>query len=216
MVAVYYGGGSATRPAFESLGRMQSEGGILFSMISTCLSAGVLASVLQAKLGLLPRPHLGNALFNTVLWAILGCVVNRLYYYQALMFGDAADADIIVKKVLFDQFIWNPFMALPVLSLIFRWRDHEFSLRRWKQIAQPRAWALGYSSMLITTWGTWLPGTSVVYSFPSDLQIPAFNIILLMFASLLSLVSQGATQSSQLASETAEKDATSLSAADAI
>jgi len=193
---------------------MQREGGILFSMISTCLSAGVLPSVLQAKLGLLPRPYLSNALFNTVLWALLGCAVNRLYYYQAVMFGDSADAEIIIKKVLFDQFIWNPFMCLPLLSLIFRWRDHEFSLKRWKQIAQPRAWALGYTSMLITIWGTWLPGTSVVYSFPSELQIPAFNIILLMFATLLSLVSQGATQSSQLASETAEK--ASLSAADAI
>lgn len=196
LVALYYGGGDSLRPSFEALGKFQSEGGLLFSTVSTGLSAGLIPSVLQATLGLLPRPYASNILFNVVLWSALGCAVNRLYFYQALLFGDGTEAVVIVQKVLFDQFVWNPFMLAPVLFTLFRWRDYKFSCRRWADVFQARAWWLTYCCGMVTCWGTWIPGTCVVYSFPTDLQMPAFNIILMMYSSLLSLVSQGATKSS--------------------
>jgi len=196
LIAVYYGGGDATRPSFETLAEFRSEGGLLFSTVVTGLSGGLLPSVLQAALGLLPRPYTVNIVFNVVLWSALGCAVDRLYLFQAWLFGDGADPAIVVQKVLFDQFVWNPIILGPWLALTFRWRDYRFSLRRWREVVQLRALALAYCSMMITCWGTWIPGTSVVYSFPTDLQMPAFNIILLMYSSLLSLVSQGATRSS--------------------
>eukprot|EP00440_Ansanella_granifera_P057901 gb/GFBE01062767.1/.p1 GENE.gb/GFBE01062767.1/~~gb/GFBE01062767.1/.p1 ORF type:complete len:297 (+),score=69.22 gb/GFBE01062767.1/:1-891(+) len=195
MVAIYYGGGDATRPGFEALGELRNDGGLLFSTVSTCLSAGVFPSLLQAALGILPQPRVSNAAFNIVLWAFLGYVVDRLYFFQAWLFGDGADAATVVKKVLFDQFVWNPFLANIFLSFVFRWRDHGFSLRRCREVLNPRGWALNYCSMLITCWGTWIPGTTVVYCFPTTLQMPAFNVILLMYSSLLSLVSQGASGS---------------------
>lgn len=196
LVVVYYAGGDATRPFFERLGELRVKGGLLFSVVTTSLSAGLLPSGMQVALGLLPRPYAANVAFNVVLWAFLGLVVDRLYAFQAWLFGDEADPATVVKKVLFDQFVWNPIVASPFLSLVLRWRDHGFPVRRCGEFVQPRAWALACCSILITTWGTWLPGTSVVYSFPTSLQMPAFNIILLTFSSLLSVVSQGATQAS--------------------
>lgn len=196
LLALYYGGGDALKPGFESLADIQTEGGILFSVVSTGLFAGLLPTVLQAAVGLLPRPYSANLVFNVVLWSCNGAVVNRLYFFQAWLFGDEADPVIVLQKVLFDQFVWNPFIFGPFLSLILRWRDYQFSLQRWREVTQPRAWALAYCSMMITCWGTWIPGTSVVYSFPSDLQMPAFNVIIMMYSSLVSLVSQGATGAS--------------------
>jgi len=196
LLALYYGGGDALRPSFEALAEFQTEGGILFSVVSTGLFAGLLPSVLQVAVGLLPRPYSVNFAFNVAFWSAMGWAVNRLYFFQAWLFGDDADPVIVMQKVLFDQFVWNPFIFGPFLSLVLRWRDYQFSLQRWREVTQPRAWALAYCSMMITCWGTWIPGTSVVYSFPTDLQMPAFNVIIMMYSSLISLVSQGATGAS--------------------
>lgn len=196
LAVLYYGGGDALRPSFGSLAEFQTEAGILFSILSTGFSAGLLPSVLQATVGLLPRPYLLNVAFNVALWSALGFAVNRFYLFQAWLFGSETDPVIVVQKVLFDQFVWNPFIQVPVMSLLLRWRDHNFSLQRWKEVIQFRAWALAYCSMMITCWVTWIPGTSVVYSFPTALQMPAFNIIIMMYSSLISLVSRRAAGSS--------------------
>mmetsp|Transcript_81369 Transcript_81369/g.226609 ORF Transcript_81369/g.226609 Transcript_81369/m.226609 type:complete len:285 (-) Transcript_81369:128-982(-) len=193
LLLLYYGVGDATRPGFESLARVQEQGGLLFSTVSTAISAGFLPSLLQIVLGLLPRPFIRHCAFNTILWAALGCVVDRLYLFQAFLFGASTDVSTVVKKVLFDQFVWNPFVGCPFLALVFRWRDHEFSCRRWSEVLQPKGWLLSYCCMLFSCWCTWIPGTSAVYSFPSDLQMPAFNVILLMYSSFLSILSLRAT-----------------------
>lgn len=191
MVGAYYGGGDATRPVFDALGEMRTEGGILFSIVSTCLFGGVLPSMLQVMLRTLRRPYLAHVLFDVILWSALGACVDRLYTLQSYLFGDAADAPTIVKKVCFDQFVWNPFIVT-FTSAMYRWRDYGFpSPSAWRHgVLLPRGWLLTYCSFLISIWGTWIPGTCVVYLFPEELQIPAFNVILFMFSILLSIVSR--------------------------
>mmetsp|Transcript_24626 Transcript_24626/g.65033 ORF Transcript_24626/g.65033 Transcript_24626/m.65033 type:complete len:257 (-) Transcript_24626:48-818(-) len=203
LLASYYGGGDSTRPTFVSLGDIQKQGGVLFSTATTCITAGLVPSLLQAALGQLPRPFLLHVAFNMALWAFIGGSVDRFYFFQALMFGDGADIGTVVKKVLFDQFVWNTLLCCPFLALVFRWRDHKFTFTAWRDVLQPRALVLADCCMLLTCWCTWIPGTSTVYSFPVELQMPAFNIIIMMYSSLVSLVSQRATAGGATAIEQA-------------
>lgn len=46
---------------------------------------------------------------------------------------------------------------------------------------------------LVSTWVVWVPATSLVYTLPSPLQIPLFNLVLCFFVLLLSFVSQTAS-----------------------
>eukprot|EP00442_Polarella_glacialis_P039895 CAMPEP_0115066492 /NCGR_PEP_ID=MMETSP0227-20121206/10835_1 /TAXON_ID=89957 /ORGANISM="Polarella glacialis, Strain CCMP 1383" /LENGTH=193 /DNA_ID=CAMNT_0002452395 /DNA_START=346 /DNA_END=928 /DNA_ORIENTATION=- len=142
-----------------------------------------------AATGQLKKPYVANATFNVLLWAVLGIAVEYLYAFQAWMFGDAADFVTILQKVLFDQFVWNPFMLAPVLFPLFMWRNSGFQFR----LKVLDGFLLTYCSGMVTCWGTWIPGCSVVYAFPSVLQVPIFNIILFSYSILISLVSQKAS-----------------------
>jgi hypothetical protein len=42
--------------------------------------------------------------------------------------------------------------------------------------------------MMVTTWLVWLPTTAIVYSLPSPLQIPLFNIALCFYVLLVTCV----------------------------
>jgi len=193
----YYGGGETTRPAFDALATLRDEGGMLFAAIATSVAAGVLPSIIQLAMRQVPDPVVPTIVFNCVFWFVMGPVVSGLYELQVVLFGDGTDVATVVKKVLFDQFVWNP-CFWPLMSLIFRWRDHQFSFKQWRKIVNLRSWFLGYCSILVTIWGTWVPGTCVVYTFPSVLQLPAFNVILFMFSFMLMVVSKQTSASEPL------------------
>eukprot|EP00429_Kryptoperidinium_foliaceum_P079925 CAMPEP_0176227566 /NCGR_PEP_ID=MMETSP0121_2-20121125/22830_1 /TAXON_ID=160619 /ORGANISM="Kryptoperidinium foliaceum, Strain CCMP 1326" /LENGTH=309 /DNA_ID=CAMNT_0017566843 /DNA_START=1 /DNA_END=930 /DNA_ORIENTATION=+ len=197
LVLSYNFGGAGARKGFNWLEKVQAEGGIPFSALATAVFGGFFPCVCQLALGKLPKPFYKHFIFQTALWAALGAAVNRLYFYQGELFGNGTDAVTVVKKVLFDQFVWNPFMATPVVAPCYRWKDHGFTLRECRKVFEPRAMALSYCSMLLSVWVTWIPGTAVVYMFPTALQVPSFNVILFMYAVLIALVSQNATRASQ-------------------
>lgn len=170
---------------------------MLFAAIATSVAAGVLPSIIQLAMRQVPDPVVPTIVFNCVFWFVMGPVVSGLYELQVVLFGDGTDVATVVKKVLFDQFVWNP-CFWPLMSLIFRWRDHQFSFKQWRKIVNLRSWFLGYCSILVTIWGTWVPGTCVVYTFPSVLQLPAFNVILFMFSFMLMVVSKQTSASEPL------------------
>lgn len=193
LIALYYGGGEATRPGFEWLAELKAETGLAFSVASTCLFGGLLPTGVMLATRQLQRPYWANVTFNLLLWALIGFLVDELYQLQSFLHGDKADAPTVVRKVLFDQFVWNPFFAVPLTTFLFRWRDHGFPLKGCQEVLRPSGLLLSYCSSLLTCWGSWLPGTSVVYAFPAVLQIPAFNVILFSYAILISVISQRAS-----------------------
>jgi len=113
----YYGGGETTRPAFDALATLRDEGGMLFAAIATSVAAGVLPSIIQLAMRQVPDPVVPTIVFNCVFWFVMGPVVSGLYELQVVLFGDGTDVATVVKKVLFDQFVWNP-CFWPLMSLI--------------------------------------------------------------------------------------------------
>lgn len=204
LIALYELGGPDVRRVFEALERAQAHGGVPASMFSTGLFGGVLPTALQAALGTLRTPRAAHAAYNTALWVLLGAAVNELYAFQARLFGDGGDFRTVACKVFVDQFIWNPFMCVPFLLATLRWQDRGFATKDCRAMWQPRSVLATYCSMMIATWVTWIPGTSVVYMFPPALQMPMFNIILFMFAILLALLTSSAADAPQRDLELAE------------
>jgi hypothetical protein len=65
--------------------------------------------------------------FLLLFWAWKGAEVDAFYRGQAEMFGNSPAASTVAKKVLFDQFVYNPFWAcwyrlLSLLLLLYFYR----------------------------------------------------------------------------------------------
>lgn len=175
---------------FSQLARWRMEGGYLFSALASALCGGLLPFLYlrftSHRPGTYPWAHL---LFFTSFWAWKGAEVDLLYRALASWYGNGNGPATIVRKVVTDQFGFNPLYATPVGNLIFAWKDAGF---RWRPVfADVRAgrwYARRVLPVLISVWALWIPVVSCVYALPPALQIPLFNVVLcfwsLLFAHL--------------------------------
>ncbi|MDB6113975.1 MAG: hypothetical protein JWQ62_920 [Lacunisphaera sp.] len=189
LVLAYYHLPSA-HGVFAQLAAWQTAGGYTFSALATAVCGGVLPFIYlrlnPATRGAYPWPHV---IFFTLFWAWKGAEIDLWYRLLAWFYGNGTDAATIAKKVVADQFGFNPFYATPVGSLCFAWKDAGF---RWSPVARDvRAGRWFYRRcipVLLTVWALWIPVVCCVYALPSALQVPLFNVVLcfwsLLFASI--------------------------------
>eukprot|EP01087_Luapelamoeba_hula_P001547 TRINITY_DN1125_c0_g1_i2.p2 TRINITY_DN1125_c0_g1~~TRINITY_DN1125_c0_g1_i2.p2 ORF type:complete len:169 (-),score=20.63 TRINITY_DN1125_c0_g1_i2:97-603(-) len=140
------------------------------------------------------RLVLANGLFFVVFWMERGVEVDAFYQFQAWLWGDDAKPATIIKKVLFDQFVYTVFLAAPVNMLAFLWKDSHFSWPLMRAELDLSFLTFRYPSGLVTGWLVWIPAVSLVYLLPSPLQIPLFNLVLCFFVLLLTFVSERAAK----------------------
>lgn len=176
------------------VGRVKARGGFLYSAVSTALFGGFIPFLWRRlrNPSSFPAPAWRSGLFLSLFWAWKGIEVDLFYRFQDILFGAGASAgvqaSIIIQKVAFDQFVYNPLWAGWTQVLAYWWMENRFSRSSladrdfWKSIP----WRV--VTVLISTWGVWIPMVSIIYAMPSVLQIPLFNIALcfwsLMLASL--------------------------------
>jgi membrane protein required for beta-lactamase induction len=86
-----------------------------------------------------------------------------------------------------DQFVYCVIWATPVTALFYGWKEAGYSFRRWKQEQSARVFLDKVIIFTITTWMVWTPATAIIYSLPSALQIPLFNLTLCFFVLLVSV-----------------------------
>lgn len=121
-------------------------------------------------------------------WAYRGVEVDIMYRIQALLFGTAMRADVIISKVVVDQFVYNPFWGVPITIVLFAWRDSGFNIRCAKKSLTGRIFLKKVLVLLISQWLVWIPAVAAIYSFPMDLQIPLFNIVLCLWSLILAVI----------------------------
>jgi hypothetical protein len=181
----------AVGAALDAVGAMKERLGYLYSSLSTALFGGVIPFCVLLVSGRVARGRAGRELlFYVAFWAWKGAEIDALYRAQALWFGRDASALVIVEKTLVDQFLYNPLWAAPTQTIFFLWKDSGFSrgqlkLRLTHQSLQHRVLVV-----LVSTWVVWIPAVGVVYSLPSALQLPLFNLVLCFWCLLLSFVSR--------------------------
>jgi len=187
LVSTYYLVESA-RPLFLQIIDWKQNYGYVYSAFSTALFGGLLPFVFMKLTGRgeSESPLLYGSIF-VIYWASRGIDVDAFYRLQAMVFGSGVDWRTIALKVLVDQFVYCVFWATPITALFYAWMDVGFSVKRFKA---EKTWSGIFDLILIfmvSTWMVWIPGTAIIYSLPSPLQIPLFNLTLCFFVILVSL-----------------------------
>jgi len=157
--------------------------GLSYVFVSTALFGGLIPG---AYMLWLRRIHAGyvckNLLFLTLFWGYRGIEAELLYRFQSWCFGDNHQWLTVVKKVLVDQFVYNPFWASLVLAAACIWQQHNFAARPVvTEFTSRRFWSEYLPGMQLATWIVWIPAVSVVYCMPQELQIPLANLVLCFF-----------------------------------
>jgi hypothetical protein len=193
--------------ALDALGRLKARGGFLYSALSTALFGGLipflwrLGSHARASsrarvagtalpIPLWTVPAWQAALFLGLFWAWKGIEVDLLYRAQALVFGNGARFSVIAPKVIVDQFVYNPLWAAWTQVVAYWWLEKGFKPAPGEGRTLLRQMGSRSVTILISTWGIWIPMVSIIYAMPASLQIPLFNIVLCFWGLMLASLSR--------------------------
>ncbi len=175
----------------DSVGQAKLHYGYLFSALSTCLFGGVIPFLVLLATGRTNKAPLAWQLtFYLVFWTWKGVEVDAFYRLQGALFGNGASFSVIVKKLLVDQFVYNPLWAGPTQVWCFLWYDSNFS----HAAMQPRFAELSLWRriviVLFSSWIVWIPTVAIIYALPAALQVPLFNWVICFWSLLLASLSK--------------------------
>ena len=176
---------------FASLAAAKERWGYGFSYTSSVIAGAILPVLLTIAVvqrGRLNRGDLSGLVFLCLFWGMDGVIIDAFYRLQAVIFGAHADFSIVFKKVLVDQFIYNPLFAAPYTVACFEFKNQGYRLDRVRHIFTTRFYREQTIPALCATWAVWIPVTSAIYALPSLLQIPLFALALSFWALLVTYI----------------------------
>ena len=185
----------ASHAAFDTLVKLQERTGVLFASVGMGLSVGILVEFIRVGISRekrWTRENTGNAVFNFIIWSIMGTTQHYRYAWQVEVFGAGNSFPELVTKVSFDQFVWTVLFANPYQSILYLWKNNGFS---WKAVFRQASpfrtfWGTRMLPMLISNWAFWIPMAFLVYFFPPELQIPMAILAVTIWVTLLSYLTQ--------------------------
>ena len=138
--------------------------------------------------GRLRREDLAELLFLAVFWGGDSVLVESFYHLQAMVFGAQVDVSTVVKKVLVDQFIYNPVLAAPLGLFCYELKNQHYRLHGISRVFTWPFYRGRTLPALVATWGVWMPVTAAIYSLPPLLQIPLFALALTFWVLLFAYI----------------------------
>jgi hypothetical protein len=189
LVLLYYFH-APTQQILLKIPEIKQKAGFLFPILATAFFGGLIPFLFMVVRKDIPRgQYTANLLFLLGFWGCNGLIIDGFYQAQAVLFGDQPDAATVVKKVLFDQFVFNPVWAAPWTMLAMHWKNCGFSFRIAGRQFSRALFIRNTLSILLATWAVWLPTVALVYSLPLALQFPLVNIVLCFWSLLLTALS---------------------------
>lgn len=192
LVLAYYNH-APTRGWLDRLAEFRRETGYTYSFFATAIFGGVLPC-LYLKLRSATR-HRYDARQNTFLiffWACRGLEVDIWYRILARVVGEGTDVATIATKLTLDQFVYCPIWAVPLTAVAYAWCETRFDTKAVVADLRAPRWYLRRSiPVLISNYGVWVPVVCIIYSLPTPLQIPLFNLVLCFFTLLLAHIAAG-------------------------
>jgi hypothetical protein len=176
---------------FEFLAFSKGRWGYGFSFGSAVIAGAVLPVLFKITVlnrGRVRRGDFYDLLFLAVFWGLDGMVLDGFYRLQARIFGAHADFPTVFKKVLVDQFIYNPLFAAPYTVICYEIKHHGFRLGRSRHVFTADFYRTRTIPALCATWTIWIPVTSAIYALPSLLQIPLFALALTFWVLMLAYI----------------------------
>ena len=174
----------AVGTSLEGLVKFRQQLGVWFSIAASAVGAGIIPGIYLIISGRSRKGFRGiiDLLFTCVVWSVTAFVLDRFYNFQAWLWGSAVNSQVLVGKMLIDQFIFTPLVGVQIPAIGFRLRDLNYDFYAfWDAFLGD--WLIGVTTpLLIACWMTWIPGTLVIYSLPLTLQIPMMVLIQCFFA----------------------------------
>ncbi|YCM46902.1 hypothetical protein V2O64_25635 (plasmid) [Verrucomicrobiaceae bacterium 227] len=185
----------ATQGVFAAITALQDQMGVYFASIGMGLSVGILVECVKVMIS--PekrwnRANTINAIFNFVVFGVMGITQYYRYAWQIEVFGAGNSFRELASKVLFDQFVWTVLFANPYQAILFLWKNTGFSWKSVGKLVFPLRvfWGTQMLPVLISNWAFWIPMAFLVYYFPAELQVPmailAVSIWVILLSSLTS------------------------------
>jgi hypothetical protein len=179
------------KSALDVVGALKLRYGYAYSAVATCLFGGLVPYAVLSFAGRIPRERrLAELAFYALLWFWKGMEVDALYRAQAVWFGEGSSVGTITLKTLVDQFGYVPLWAAPSQVLLFTWKDASFSLSGTRAAFRRQGFGQRVLVVMFSTWVVWIPAVAIVYSLPSALQVPLFNLVLCFWCLLMSFISR--------------------------
>lgn len=183
----------ATTDWLDHLADSKLRWGFGYSALSAVIAGALIPEIMRILVfqkGRARRFNLANLLFAIPYWCFMGMLVDACYRTQALIFGAEPTFQVVIVKVLCDQFLYSPFVATPLTCWLYDWKLSGYRLagsRRFLTLAFARDVMV---PVIFANWGVWIPVVAVLYSLPSTLQIPLFGLALSLWVMLLTWMSE--------------------------
>ena len=173
------------------LDRWQAEQGWLAAFASRFFFCGLLpgAFILTVR-ALRVRSPLLTVVAQSVWSGVCGVLSDAMYTSNAFLFGTGVDLVTLSAKTAVCQFVWTPFVFLPLGTLVYLWIGRDFSLTRCRGELSS-AFRLAFCSNLLVNWAIWIPGSMLLHLFPTTLQIQLSGFANTFFALVLLKIGRG-------------------------
>ena len=181
------------RNALDHVAATRERVGLIFGVLTTAAFGGALPLVFRRLLlGQPATPR--ELLFGVLFWAYKGLEVGIFYDLQADLWGDGSDLRTIATKTLVDQTVYGPLLAVPNMTLGYLWLECDFSLKRMRSALREKGFLRRALPVLISNAMFWIPAISLVYMFPTALQLPLSNLCLIFWVLMLMIVARRAQE----------------------
>nr|WP_297347069.1 hypothetical protein [uncultured Glaciecola sp.] len=178
------------QPTFDFIGALKLKYSTSFAIISTAIFGGLLPFVILFLKKRVTTHVISHLLFNILLWAFMGWLIDSFYQLQAFIFGEGVDLTTIVKKTLLDQFVFSVFITSPFITAMYVWRESNFNGQKTRNELRVSFFKEKLPATIFSTWIVWLPAVTLIYSMPLTLQLPLFNLVLCFFVLLISALNK--------------------------
>jgi hypothetical protein len=164
-----------TRHFLEQVAHVQQEAGYAFSFCSYVIASALLPELLRIvffQSGKATGRNLWLFLTAAPLWGAMGILVDLLYRLQTVWFGSGHDWATLLRKVFVDQFLFSPFLSIPLAVGWFLLRDEGFRPSAFQMIFRADFIFEKVFPVAVAAWCVWVPGVLLVYHMPPRLQLP--------------------------------------------
>ena len=189
-----------TRRFLGDVAHVKQEAGYVFSFISYAVAGGVMPELLRIvffQSGKATRRNLWLMLTAAPFWGALGMIIDLLYRLQSLWFGNGHDWLTLLCKIFVDQFLFSPFLGIPLAVGWFLLRDEGFRPSAFGKIFCADFVFEKVFPVAVAGWCVWIPGVLLVYSMPPLLQIPVAVFIEVFWVLLFTTMEDLTDRSSQ-------------------
>ena len=191
LLAYYYY--PPTRDWLDRLAMLKARWGYGYSAIAAIIAGALIPELMRIfafQKARIRRSNFTNLLFSIPFWCFMGAVVDYFYRQQAVWFGADASFQVVLKKVLIDQFLYNPLFAAPVTAWLYDWKNSGYRMNDTSRFFTVTYYQETVLATLFATWGVWIPVVTILYSLPSLLQIPLFALALSLWVMLYTWMSE--------------------------